>query len=176
MIYSFDNLLLCIESTTVYYILLLFHLNHQNRNFRCNNERRSGLIYTSLLSISRINQEPHNGYASCCNLGIWYYSSNRFLKNVAVLGCTMTSSSKWPIVTACFSPSVKFTWIIIWRELSGSLPDPDNEIRGDRSSRPLDKGGGGPGLPKNFFRFGLKIRGGGGLPWIRHLGFSCFTR
>ena len=40
------------------------------------------------------------------------------------------------------------------------MPDPDLEIRGGRSSRPLD----GP-------HFGLRIKGGqppGCLPWIRH--------
>ena len=42
------------------------------------------------------------------------------------------------------------------------MPDPDLEIRGARSSRPLDNGGGGGSLPKKFFRpfgsqFGLKI-------------------
>ena len=50
------------------------------------------------------------------------------------------------------------------------VPDPDLEIRGgggERSSRPLDKGG--PGLPKNFFRpfgpqFGPKLRGGAAPP------------
>ena len=30
------------------------------------------------------------------------------------------------------------------------MPDPDLEIKGGRSSRPLNKGGGG-GLPKHFF-------------------------
>ena len=43
------------------------------------------------------------------------------------------------------------------------MPDPDLEIRGAQSSRPLHKGG---GSPKNIFwpfgpQFGLKIRGGG---------------
>ena len=48
------------------------------------------------------------------------------------------------------------------------VPDPDLEIRGGgegtRSSRPLDKGGGGPISPKNFFgpQFALKTKGGGG--------------
>ena len=54
-IYLVDNLLICIASTTAYYILLLFQLNHQNRNFRCYNERSSGIIYTSLLSTFRIH-------------------------------------------------------------------------------------------------------------------------
>ena len=44
----------------------------------------------------------------------------------------------------------------------GGGRDPDPEIRG---------GGGGGGLHKQFFRpfgpqFGLKLRGGGALPWI----------
>ena len=45
--------------------------------------------------------------------------------------------------------------------------DPDLEIRGRRSSRPLDRqGGGGGGLQNKFFwpfgpPFGLKIRGAG---------------
>ena len=43
------------------------------------------------------------------------------------------------------------------------MADPDLQIRGARSSRPLDKEGGGP---KNFFRpfghqFGVEIRGAG---------------
>ena len=33
-----------------------------------------------------------------------------------------------------------------------AVPDPDLEIRGARSSRPLDKGGVGVGLQKTFFR------------------------
>ena len=50
------------------------------------------------------------------------------------------------------------------------MPDPDVEIRGvgkGRSSRPLDKGGGGGwAVSNNFFwpfgpQFGPKIRGGG---------------
>ena len=58
------------------------------------------------------------------------------------------------------------------------MPDPEVEIRGARSSRPLIGGGEGSGLRKNFFRpfrphqFGLNIREGPGppglLPWIRH--------
>ena len=54
---------------------------------------------------------------------------------------------------------VVFTWNI-------TVPDPDFQIRRGgggsfRSSRPLEKGGGGSR------QFRLKI-GGGGLPWIRH--------
>ena len=52
-----------------------------------------------------------------------------------------------------------------------AVPSPDLEIRegGGRSSRPLDKGGGEPSLPKKFCRpfgpqFGLKIRGEGRGP------------
>ena len=49
------------------------------------------------------------------------------------------------------------------------MPDPHLEIRGARSSRPLDKGGGEGGLQKKKFRsfgpqFGLKIKGGR-APW-----------
>ena len=49
-----------------------------------------------------------------------------------------------------------------------TVPDPDLEIRRGRSSRLLDKGGGGQS-PKKYFRlfrpqFGLKIRGRGGGP------------
>ena len=68
------------------------------------------------------------------------------------------------------------------------MPDLDLEIRGPRSSRPLEKGR--PSLQKNFFRpvgpqFGLKIRGEGGgrVPWAPPLDppldfvvFSLFFR
>ena len=55
------------------------------------------------------------------------------------------------------------------------MPDPELEIRGARSSRPLIGGGRGAVSQKNFFRpfsphqFGLKIRL---LPWIRHCPIS----
>ena len=50
--------------------------------------------------------------------------------------------------------------------LINSVPELDLEIRGARSSRPLDKGGGGRSPKENFRpfgpQFGLKMRGGGG--------------
>ena len=61
---------------------------------------------------------------------------------------------------------------------SQSVLDPDLEIRGPRSSRPLDKGWGKGGLLKKCFRFGPKIKGGPTsavpppFPWVRH-GVSC---
>ena len=54
-------------------------------------------------------------------------------------------------------------------EWQDEVPDADLEIRGrgGRSSRPLDKGGGrGRGASsKIYFRFGLKIKAGGQVPW-----------
>ena len=58
------------------------------------------------------------------------------------------------------------------------VPDPDLEIRGRQSSRPLEKRGGG--LRNDFFwpfgpQFGLKIRGLRGLPSIRHCDQHCYS-
>ena len=50
-----------------------------------------------------------------------------------------------------------FLPISYWRRDLLTVPDTDLEIRGTRSSRPLDKGGGGGSLKKFFGPSGLSL-------------------
>ena len=66
------------------------------------------------------------------------------------------------------------TYLPCWEFSAVVPPDPDPEIKGGRSFRPLDKGG-GVGLEKIFLRASVlsKNKGGAGpLSWIRHCYWS----